>query len=145
MVLEKTLESPWGSKEVRSVNPVRNQPWILTGRTDAEAELQCLGHLMRRVDTLEMTLMQGKTAGKRRMWQRMKCLDGITDSMNMSLSKLQEMVGIRKPGMLQFRDSDMTSWLNNNKTTSWVTNQASVNLRKLKSYQTSSLTTTLWD
>ena len=97
MVLENTLESPLGSKEVKLVNPKRNQPWILTGRTDAEAELQCFGHLMQRANSLETTLMQGKTAGKRRrMWQWVKCLDGITDSMSMSLSKLQEIVTDRE-------------------------------------------------
>ena len=72
-----------------------DQPWTFSGRTDAEAPI--LGHLMQRTDSLEKTLMLEKTEGKRRRGrQRMSCLDGITDSMDMSLSKLQEMVEDRE-------------------------------------------------
>ena len=72
VVLEKTLESPLDCKEIKSVNPKGNQPWIFTGRTDAEAGGPILWHLMRRADSLEKTLMLGKTEGKRRRgWQRM--------------------------------------------------------------------------
>ena len=73
MVLEKTLESPLDSKEIKPVKPKGNQPWIFIGRTDAEAEAIILGPLMQRADSLEKTLMLGKTEGrKRRGWQRMR-------------------------------------------------------------------------
>ena len=60
------LESPLDSKEIKLVNPKGNQPWIFIGRTDAEAKLQYFSHLMRRVDSLEKTLMLGKTEGRMR-------------------------------------------------------------------------------
>ena len=91
--LEKTLESPLDSKEIKSVHPKANHSWIFTGRTDAEAETPIFSYLMKRTDSLEKTLMLGKVEGERRRGQqRMKSLDGITDSMEMSLSKLQELV-----------------------------------------------------
>ena len=89
-VLEKTLESSLNSKDIRSVNPKGSQSWIFIGRTDTELKLQYFGHLMRRTDSLEKTLMLGKIEGlRRRGRQRMRRLDGTTDSTDMSLSKIR--------------------------------------------------------
>ena len=92
-MLEKTLESPLDCREIQPVYSEGDQPWDFFGRNDAKAETQFFGHLMRRVDSLEKTLMLGGIGGrKRRGRQRMRCLDGIMDSMDMSLSELQVLV-----------------------------------------------------
>ena len=96
-MLEKTLESPLDSKKIKPVNPRGNQPWIFIGRTETELKLQYFGPLMRRASSLEKTLMLGQVEGKRRRgWQRMRWLGGITDSVDMTLSKLREIVKDRK-------------------------------------------------
>ena len=97
VVLDKTLESPLDNREIKPVNHIGGQPWILIGRTDAESNLRYSGHLMWTANSLETTLMLGEIEARRRMgWQRMRCLDGITDSMNMNLANLQKMVRDRE-------------------------------------------------
>ena len=92
MVLEKTLEGPLDCKEIQPVHSEGDQPWDSFGRTDADVATQCFGHLMRRVDSLEKTLMLGGIGGRRRRGrQRMRWLDGITD-LDMSLSEVWELV-----------------------------------------------------
>ena len=97
MVLEKTLESPFHCKVIQPVHPKGDQSWVFIGRTNAEAEIPILWppHVKSRL--IGKTLMLGGIGGrKRRGRQRMRCLDGITDSMNMGLGGLQELVMYRE-------------------------------------------------
>ena len=90
MVLEKTLERPLDCKKIQPVHSEGDQPWVFIGRTDVEAETPIVWpHLMQRANSLEKTLMLGKVEDRRRRGrQRMRWLDGITDSMDMGMGGL---------------------------------------------------------
>ena len=111
VVLEKTLENPLDSKEIKPVHPKGNQFWISLKGLMLKLKLQYFGHLMWRADSLEKTLMLGGIEGRRRRGQqRIRWLNSITDSVDMNLSKIQEMENKEEQRRTKENKEDWCPW-----------------------------------
>ena len=122
VVLEKTLESPLDCKGIQPVHPKGNQSWIFMEGLILKLRLHYFGHLMRRANSLEKTLMLGKIEGRRRGRQRMRWLDGTIDSMDMSVSKPWEMVKDREAGRAAIHGvTKSRTWLSDRTTAKRIT------------------------
>ena len=127
--LKKTLESPLDHKVIKAVNLKGNQPWIQYSLEALMLKLQYFGDLLWRADSMEKTPMLGKIEGRRRRgWQRMKRLDGITDSIDMNLGKLQEMVMDRETRHVAVhRVASSWTWFGE-----WTTNSRGMSIQMAK-------------